>query len=97
MFNIKLQKRLLSEQVGSTAIEYGLICALIAVVSIAAVGTLGQKAESVYTQVNMAMAGAGSGVGGTSVGGPAGGGFSGGNRGGQSGARSGGGGFTFTP
>jgi pilus assembly protein Flp/PilA len=97
MFNIKLQKRLLNEQAGSTAVEYGLICALIAVVSLAAVSNLGQKAESVYTQVNMAMSGNGSG---TTVGGsgPVGGnGFSGGSRGGQSDGRSGNGGFTFNP
>jgi pilus assembly protein Flp/PilA len=65
----KLIRAVLSDEKGATSIEYGLICALIAVVSIAAVGTLGQKAESVYTQVNMAMSGSGSGVGGAGAGG----------------------------
>jgi pilus assembly protein Flp/PilA len=91
MFNIKL----LVEQTGATAIEYGLICALLAVVSIAAVFTVGQRAESTYAAINMAIAGAGpsSTVGGAGQGS----GFTGGNRGGQSGGRGSGSGFTFTP
>jgi pilus assembly protein Flp/PilA len=98
VFMSKLIRAVLSDEKGATSIEYGLICALIAVVSIAAVGTLGQKAESVYTQVNMAMSGSGSGVGGAGAGGPAGGGgFGGSSRGGSSGGRSGGGGFSFNP
>jgi pilus assembly protein Flp/PilA len=96
MFNIKLFKHMLDEQNGATAIEYGLIAALIAMVTLVAVSTLGKQAESVYTQVTMAASGHGSGT--TSGGsGPVGGGFTGGNRGGQSGGRSGGGGFTFNP
>jgi len=91
MFNIKL----LVEQTGATAIEYGLICALITVVSIAAVFTVGQRAESTYAAINMAIAGGGpSSTVGTAGQGS---GFAGGNRGSQSGGRGSGGGFTFIP
>lgn len=41
---------------GATAIEYGLIAALIAVAAIAAMGTLGNTVKKTFTDVNTGMA-----------------------------------------
>ena len=44
-------KRLLADQAGPTAIEYGLIAALIAVVTIAGLTTLGTTLNSRYNAI----------------------------------------------
>lgn len=48
----KFFKSFLSNESGATAIEYGLIAALIAVAAIAAMTTLGEKLESTFTNVS---------------------------------------------
>jgi pilus assembly protein Flp/PilA len=55
-----LFRSLLSDEHGATAIEYALICALVGTVSIGALSALGEKTESVYTEVNAAMEGSAS-------------------------------------
>jgi pilus assembly protein Flp/PilA len=47
--------RFLRDEEGATAIEYGLIAALISVAIIAAVGLLGQNLESVFNQIAGAL------------------------------------------
>ena len=47
----KFAARLIQDQSGATAIEYGLIVALIAVVIITAVTTLGTKLNNAFTNV----------------------------------------------
>ena len=47
--------RFLNDESGATAIEYGLIAALIAVVIIAAVTSLGQKVRTTFETVDNAM------------------------------------------
>ncbi|MES2153062.1 MAG: Flp family type IVb pilin [Pseudomonadota bacterium] len=44
-------KRFMQDEAGVTAIEYGLIAALIAVVIVGAVTTVGTKLNSVFTTV----------------------------------------------
>jgi pilus assembly protein Flp/PilA len=51
----KLIKRFLTEEDGVTAIEYGLIAALIAVVIIVMVGNVGQALLGTFTDVNTAL------------------------------------------
>lgn len=53
------QSRLCSEE-GATAVEYGLMVALIAVVIIAAVTALGLALQGKFTTVGTAVTGAGS-------------------------------------
>jgi pilus assembly protein Flp/PilA len=48
----KFMTRFAKDESGATAIEYGLIVALIAVVIIAAVSTLGTKLNNAFTKVN---------------------------------------------
>jgi pilus assembly protein Flp/PilA len=48
----KFTKSFLSNESGATAIEYGLIAALIAVAAIAAMTTLGGKLNSTFTNVS---------------------------------------------
>lgn len=50
--NFKFARRLLKDDEGATAIEYGLLAALIAVVIIAAVSTLGGTLRDTFTDVN---------------------------------------------
>ena len=45
-------KKLLNDESGATAIEYGLIASLIAVAIIAAAGTLGTKLNATFTKVS---------------------------------------------
>ena len=45
----------LKDESGATAIEYGLIAALIAVVIVTAVGLVGTKLNGVFTQVQQAL------------------------------------------
>lgn len=48
---INSTKRFLKDEEGVTAIEYGLIAALIAVVIIVAVQTVGQNLNAIFTHV----------------------------------------------
>jgi pilus assembly protein Flp/PilA len=48
--------RLLADKRGATAIEYGLICALIGVVIISALQLLGPTIETQFMNINDAMA-----------------------------------------
>ena len=55
-YSFDFAKRLLKDDQGATAIEYGLLAALIAVVIIAAVSTLGGTLRSTFTDVNTYLA-----------------------------------------
>jgi len=48
-------KRFLSDQSGATAIEYGLICGLIAVFLIGILSSLGGAMSGVYGEISTAM------------------------------------------
>jgi pilus assembly protein Flp/PilA len=50
--------RFIDDQSGVTAIEYGLIAALIAVVIIVAVTTVGTDLTATFTSIGIALAGA---------------------------------------
>jgi len=52
---MKILSRLLADESGATAIEYGLIVALIAVVIIGAVTTLGTNLNSTMTKAGSAI------------------------------------------
>jgi pilus assembly protein Flp/PilA len=49
-------RKLLKNQKGATAIEYGLIAALIAVAAITAMGSLGNQLNTTFTGVKNEMA-----------------------------------------
>lgn len=51
----KFVTRFLKDESGATAIEYGLIAALIAVVIVVAVGNVGSKLNGVFSSVNAAL------------------------------------------
>ena len=51
--------KLLKDEQGATAIEYGLIAALIAVAAITAMNSLGGELSNTFTTVSDEMAGAG--------------------------------------
>jgi pilus assembly protein Flp/PilA len=53
-----LIKRFAHEEDGATAIEYGLIAALIAVAVIGAIRALGQNLSSTFSEVSSEIAGA---------------------------------------
>ena len=55
----KFVTRFLKDESGATAIEYGLIVALIAVVIIAAVTAIGGTLNTTFTNVNDSLADAG--------------------------------------
>ncbi|HMK68366.1 MAG TPA: Flp family type IVb pilin [Stellaceae bacterium] len=55
----KLLLRLVRARAGATAIEYGLIAALIAVVTIAGLTTLGTNLNSKYNTIAQSVSGAG--------------------------------------
>jgi pilus assembly protein Flp/PilA len=55
----KFVSRFLKDESGATAIEYGLIVALIAVVIITAVQTLGTNLDAAFDDVNAEIGGAG--------------------------------------
>jgi pilus assembly protein Flp/PilA len=56
MINLgKIAKKLKSDQSGATAIEYGLIAALIAVVLITSLTQLGTRISGRFTQVSTAV------------------------------------------
>ncbi|MEE4207025.1 MAG: Flp family type IVb pilin [Erythrobacter sp.] len=48
-------KNLVRDEQGATAIEYGLIAALIAVAAIGAMTTLGDNLQTTFTEVNSAL------------------------------------------
>jgi len=52
---MKFMNKLLRDEQGATAIEYGLIAALIAVAAIAAMGALGNNLSNTFTNVSDAM------------------------------------------
>jgi pilus assembly protein Flp/PilA len=47
----KLISRFLRDENGATAIEYGLIAALVAVAAMGAIGTMGEAVTGVFTDV----------------------------------------------
>jgi len=51
----KFLNRFVADESGATAIEYGLIAALIAIVLIAAMNTLGSKISGTFDKVSNAM------------------------------------------
>jgi pilus assembly protein Flp/PilA len=53
---MKFFNKLLRDEQGATAIEYGLIAALIAVAAIAAMQSLGSELSSTFSQVSSSMA-----------------------------------------
>ena len=58
-----LFRDILNDQEGATAIEYGLIAALIAVAAITAMGALGNSLSNTFTQVSTKMQNAQDGKG----------------------------------
>jgi len=52
MIMSKFVTRFLKDESGATAIEYGLIAALIAVVLVGAVGALGTKLSTTFSTIN---------------------------------------------
>jgi pilus assembly protein Flp/PilA len=64
---MKLINRILRDEAGATAIEYGLIAALIAVAAIIAMESLGEQLSSTFESTTTAMTpkAAGGGGGGT--------------------------------
>ncbi|AWW74529.1 hypothetical protein NAP1_04135 [Erythrobacter sp. NAP1] len=54
---MKFFNKLARDEQGATAIEYGLIAALIAVAAVAAMGTLGNTLADTFSQVESDMAG----------------------------------------
>lgn len=53
---MKFFNKLLRDEQGATAIEYGLIAALIAVAAITAMGALGNQLSTTFTKVTGEMA-----------------------------------------
>jgi pilus assembly protein Flp/PilA len=60
---LNFKKALWKNDSGATAIEYGLLAALIAVVIIAAVATLGRTLNSTFESVNTEITAEGGGAG----------------------------------
>lgn len=50
-------RKMLKSEKGATAIEYGLIAALIAVAAVTAMGSLGNTLENTFTRVDTEMQG----------------------------------------
>lgn len=55
---MNLVKRFLKDESGATAIEYGLIAALVAVVIIGALGFLGDALIAIFNDITTALGGA---------------------------------------
>ena len=57
-------RQLLGDESGATAIEYGLIAALVSVAAVVALGNLGQSLSTIFTSIgttlNNAVSGSGS-------------------------------------
>jgi pilus assembly protein Flp/PilA len=60
---MKFFSKLIRNEEGATAIEYGLIAALIAVAAIAAMTSLGSNLNTTFGEVNTALEGADAGEG----------------------------------
>jgi pilus assembly protein Flp/PilA len=60
---MKSLKHLLKDESGATAIEYGLIAALVSVAIITILTTLGDNLETTFTTVSDSLGGAGGGGG----------------------------------
>ena len=58
----KLISRFVRDESGATAIEYGLIAALIAVVIITALTTIGTSLQATFNSVSTSLAGSGGGA-----------------------------------
>ena len=58
---MKVLKRLVGDETGATAIEYGLMAALISVAAITAMGSLGNSLSNTFTFVSGQMTNAQSG------------------------------------
>jgi pilus assembly protein Flp/PilA len=54
---MKFINKLFRDEAGATAIEYGLIAALISVAAIAAMGSLGGQLSTTFGEVTTAMSG----------------------------------------
>jgi pilus assembly protein Flp/PilA len=54
---MKILRKLLKSEKGATAIEYGLIAALIAVAAVAAMGTLGNQVSNSFNNAATKMKG----------------------------------------
>ena len=54
---MKFMKKLRRDEAGATAIEYGLIAALIAVAAITAMSSLGDQLSTTFNDVTTAMSG----------------------------------------
>lgn len=54
---MKFINKLLRDEAGATAIEYGLIAALIAVAAVTAMSSLGNQLSTTFTTVQTKMAG----------------------------------------
>ena len=52
---MKLFRNILKDEAGATAIEYGLLAALIAVAAISAMGTVGTKLTSTFNSVGSSL------------------------------------------
>ena len=63
---MQIVRRFLRDERGATAIEYGLIAALVSVVVLGVLRTVGTNLTSTFTAVSDALAGASAGGGGTS-------------------------------
>jgi len=59
MSHMNMFKRFLKDESGATAIEYGLIAALIAVVIIATVGLVGEAVDDTFKKVKDGLTGEG--------------------------------------
>ena len=60
---MKLFQKLITDQSGATAIEYGLIAALVATGAMVAMGALGNSLSNTFTQVSTKMSNASDGKG----------------------------------
>ncbi len=60
---MKLLQKLLADRSGATAIEYGLIAALVATGAMVAMGALGNSLSNTFTQVSTKMSNASDGKG----------------------------------
>ena len=61
---MKTFRKLFRDNAGATAIEYGLIAALIAVAAIGAMQTLGTNLKTTFTTAGNSLGGAAAGTGG---------------------------------
>lgn len=66
-------KKFISDESGATAIEYGLIAALVSVAAIGALQLMGTSLTGIFTFVQTTLQGAASGTTGTTTGGTTGG------------------------